>query len=55
MKEMMNLITHYNADVPINKLALKIIMIMLSLLLQKLHPKAKAQENNEASKRRMKL
>ena len=28
---------------------------MPSLLLQKLHPKAKAQENNEAFKRRMKL
>ena len=36
-------------------MALKIIMIMPSLLLQKLYPKAKAQENNEAFKRRMKL
>ena len=55
VKEITNLITHYNVDAPINKLALKIIMIMPSLLLQKLHPKAKAQENNEAFKRRMKL
>ena len=55
VKEMTYQITHYNADAPINKLALKIIMIMPSLLLQKLHPKAKAQENNEAFKRRMKL
>ena len=55
VKEMTNLITHYNADAPINKLALKIIMIMPSLLLQKLHSKAKSQENNEAFKRRMKL
>ena len=55
VKEMTNLITHYNVDAPINKLALKIIMIMPSLLLQKLHPKAKAQENNKAFKRRMKL
>ena len=58
VKEMTKLITHvthYNVDAPINKLALNIIMIMPSLLLQKLHPKAKAQENNEASKRRMKL
>ena len=30
-------------------------MIMPILLLQKLHPKAKPQENNEAFKRRMKL
>ena len=30
-------------------------MIMPNLLLQKLHPKAKYQENNEAFKRRMKL
>ena len=50
---MTNLITHYNVDAPINKLVLKIIMIMPSLLLQKLHPKAKAQGNNEAFKRRM--
>ena len=55
VKEMMNLITHYSADAPTNKLALKIIMILPSLLLQKLHPKAKAQGNNEAFKRRMKL
>ena len=52
---MTDLITHYNVDALINKLALKIIMIMPSLLLQKLHPKAKSQENKEAFKRRMKL
>ena len=52
---MTNLISHYNVSAPISKLALKIIMIMPSLLLQKIHPKAKAQENNEAFKRRMKL
>ena len=50
VKEMTNIITHHNVDAPIYKLALKIIMIMPSLLLQKLHPKAKAQENNEAFK-----
>ena len=55
VKEMTNLITHYSVDTPINKLALKLILIMPSLLLQKLHPKAKAQENSEAFKRRMKL
>ena len=55
VKEMTNLITHYNVDAPISKLALKIIMIMPSLLLRKLHPKVKPQENNEAFKRRMKL
>ena len=54
VKEMTNLITHYNVDAPINKLTLK-IMIMLSLLLQKRHPKAKTQENNDVFKRRMKL
>ena len=52
---MTNLITHFNVDAPINKLVLKIIMIMPSMLLQKLHPKAKSQENNEAVERRMKL
>ena len=51
----MSLITHYNVYVPISKLALKIIMIMPSLLLQKLHPKVKTQENNEAFTRRTKL
>ena len=55
MKEMTSLITHYSVDAPINKLALKIIKILPSLLLQKLHPKVKVQENNEAFKRRMKL
>ena len=42
VKEVTNLITYCNIDAPISKPALKIIMIMPSLLLQKLHPKAKA-------------
>ena len=55
VKEMTDPITYYNVDAPITKMALKIIMIMPSLLLQKLHPNAKSQENKEAFKRRMKL
>ena len=52
---MAGLIIHCSVHVPISKLALKITMIMADLLPQELHPKAKAQENNEAFKRRMKL
>ena len=37
VKEMSILITHYNVDAFINKLALNIYMIMPCLLLQKLH------------------
>ena len=54
-KEMMSLFIHYIVDVPISKQVLKIIMIMPCLLLQKLHPLAKAQESNEVYKRRLKL
>ena len=55
VKEMTSLITQCNIDAPISKLELKMIMITSSLLLQKLHPKAKAQGNNGTFKRKIKL
>ena len=55
MKEMTKLLSHYNSDSSIKKQALKLLMILPCLLLQKVHSKAKTRENNNALRRRLDL
>ena len=55
MEEMTRIITEYNADTSGSKMALKKLMIMPKLLLQKEHTKAKQKENDHALKRRIVL